>query len=105
MPFISKAHSSRILKSIVTAIATAQVNTSTLLTSNKFSVETYQIRVATSLPVWFTVGDSTGITATANSNTYMPANLIDYFTVSPGQWLAFISTSTSTGYVNVTEMT
>jgi hypothetical protein len=27
-----------------------------------------------------------------------------YFTVTPGQCLGFISTSTSTGYVSVTEM-
>jgi hypothetical protein len=35
----------------------------------------------------------------------IPANTPEYFCVTPGQVLNFISTSTSTGYVVLTEMT
>jgi hypothetical protein len=43
-------------------------------------------------------------TTTANSATLIPANTPEYFAVTPGQVLNFISTSTSTGYVSLTEM-
>jgi hypothetical protein len=33
------------------------------------------------------------------------ANTLDYLAVTPGQVLAFISTSTSSGYVGISEMT
>jgi hypothetical protein len=52
--------------------------------------------------------DGTTIAAaivTANSaSALIPANEEQYFTVTPGQVLNFISTSTSTGYVVLTEM-
>jgi len=35
----------------------------------------------------------------------LPANVPEYFAVTSGQVLNFISTSTSTGYVCLTEMT
>jgi hypothetical protein len=36
---------------------------------------------------------------------HLPTNVPEYFAVTPGQVLKFISTSTSTGYVVLTEMT
>jgi hypothetical protein len=36
---------------------------------------------------------------------FLPANTLDYLAVTPGQVLAFISTSTSSGYVGISEMT
>jgi hypothetical protein len=42
---------------------------------------------------------------TANSSaTFLPVNFPEYFGCSPGQSLNFLSTSTSTGYVSLTEM-
>ena len=102
--YIEKQHSSRIQRSLATSIATAQVNTSTVL-STRFKTSTYQIRMASTLALWYSVGDSTNVTATAGTDTMLPANVIDYITVSPGQWLAFISTSTSSGYLSISEMT
>jgi hypothetical protein len=60
--------------------------------------------------IWFVVGNSTSAaagstSATAGADNYMPNNWIDYYTCTPGQAFAFISTSTTTGYVSVTEMT
>jgi|RhiMetdeSRZDD1v2_1073273.scaffolds.fasta_scaffold31341_3 hypothetical protein len=46
---------------------------------------------------------STAVTATAGSDNFVPPNWEAYFTVTPGQCLAFISTSTSTGYVGLSE--
>ena len=38
------------------------------------------------------------------SDSLVPANVPEYFAVTPGQVFSFISTSTSTGYVSLTEM-
>jgi hypothetical protein len=43
---------------------------------------------------------------TANSSAaFIPANVPEYFAVTSGQVLNFLTTSTSTGYVCLTEMT
>jgi hypothetical protein len=55
------------------------------------------------LPIWATIGSSAVVTANSAA-TYLPANVPEYFIVTSGQGLNFISTSTSSGYVVVTEM-
>src|SRR5690242_16798135 len=97
---MSRQPSSRLGRSLATAISTAQVNASTATTP--FSAECFQVRVASTLGAFLAIGDSS-ISASA-SDVFLPANTIDYFTVSPGQSLAFLSTSTSTGYFSLTEM-
>ena len=94
---------SRLGRSIVTAVATAQTNASQ--TTTNFGSQTRQVRIVSTLAIWATV--DTTATVTANSSaTYLPANAPpEYFAVTPGQVLNFISTSTSTGYVVLTEMT
>jgi hypothetical protein len=37
------------------------------------------------------------------SDNLVPANVPEYFAVTPGQVFSFISTSTSSGYVSLTE--
>jgi hypothetical protein len=88
-------------RSICTNIATAAVNVSQ--TTTNLGSQTRQIRLSSNLALWVTVGSSS-VTATANSDSYVPANTVSYFTVSPGQAVAFISTTTATGAVSVTEM-
>ena len=107
---LSRYTSSRLGRSIVTQVATAQTNASQ--TTTPFGSQTYQIRITHSFAngIWFVVGNSTSATAgatsaTANVDNYMPNNWLDYYSCTPGQALAFISTSTTTGYVSVTEMT
>jgi hypothetical protein len=95
---------SRLGRSIVTQVATAQTNASQSTTN--FGSQTRQIRVMHTFTggIWATV--DTTATVTANSSAVLiPANLPEYFAVTPGQQLNFLSTSTSTGYVVVTEMT
>jgi hypothetical protein len=48
---------------------------------------------------------TTAVSATANTDTFVAANKPEYFITTPGQCLGFISTSTSSGYVSLTEMT
>src|SRR5215813_4326334 len=106
---LARYTSSRLGRSIVTAIATAQTNASQ--TTTPFGTQTYQVRVSHSFGngIWISIGNSTtaavAVTATAGTDNYFPNNWIDYYSVTPGQAFAFISTSTSTGYVSVTEMT
>jgi hypothetical protein len=94
---------SRIGRSIVTQVATAQTNASQ--TTTNFDTQTRQIRVIHNFTggIWATV--DTTATVTANSSAiFLPASFPEYFCVTPGQQLNFISTSTSTGYVSLTEM-
>jgi hypothetical protein len=106
---LSRYTSSRLGRSIVTAVATAQTNATQ--TTTPFGTQTYQIRTTHSFAngIWIAVGNSTSqssvVSAAAGTDNYFPNNWIDYYSCTPGQALAFISTSTSTGYVSVTEMT
>ena len=49
------------------------------------------------------IGD--GAQTAVAGDTLVVLNYPEYFTVSPGQTLGFISTSTSSGIVSITEMT
>src|SRR5262249_27652107 len=91
--------SSRLGRSIVT-----QTTGATQFTT-PFSAQTYQIRVVSTFPIWATVG-STGVVTANSAAAFIPANVPEYFAVTSGQVLNFISTSTSTlGWVTFTEMT
>jgi hypothetical protein len=93
--------SSRLGRSIVTQVATAQTNATQFTTP--FAAQTYQIRVASTLALWATVGSTAVVTANSAA-TFIPANVPEYFAVTSGQVLNFISTSTSSGYVCLTEI-
>src|SRR5262245_49166208 len=68
-----------------------------------FSAQTYQVRICSTLALWATIGSTAVLTANSAA-AFVPANLPEYFNVTSGQVLNFISTSTSTGYVSLTEM-
>ena len=88
-------------RSIVTQVATAQTNATQFTTP--FSAQTYQVRVCSTLAFWATIGSTAVVTANSAS-AFIPANVPEYFAVTSGQVLNFISTSTSTGYVILTEL-
>jgi len=101
MSFWKAQPSSKLGRAIVTQVTTSQVNAS--VTTTNFGSQTYQVRIVSTLPIWATI--DTTATVTANSSaTYIPANVPEYFAVTRGQQLNFISTSTSTGWVVLTEM-
>jgi hypothetical protein len=54
--------------------------------------------------MWATI-DSTAVGTANSALALIPANTPEYLCVTPGQVLNFISTSKSTGYVLLTEMT
>ena len=98
--------SSRLGRSIVTQVATAQTNATQSTTA--FAVQTYQVRVIHTLNgtagIWATIGSITTDVTANSSAVLLPAGTPEYFAITSGQHFNFISTSTSTGYVVVTEM-
>lgn len=93
------AATSRILKHNVIQYAGGLAS----LPTTAFQAQTRTIMVAAQVAGWITVGQNNATTAPA-SNTFIPANTPLTFTVTPGQNLAYISTSTSTGAISVTEL-
>jgi hypothetical protein len=68
-----------------------------------FGPQTYQVRVAAGAqPAYVRIDD--GTPTAAATDPLMPANTIDYFTVTPGQKLACLQAGTA-GTLSVTEMT
>lgn len=100
--FLDRQHSSRILLTQVTAASGA----ASVPVTNAFSAQTRQVRVSFDSTgangVWIKIGD--GAQTAAATDTFLPQNTVDYFTVNPGQSIAFISTSTSSGLFCVAEM-
>lgn len=97
MSFYGKQTASRLGRSLVNTLSSA----SSLSTT--FGVQCRQIRVVTTLPIWATVGSSAVVTANSSA-AYLVANFPETFAVSPGQSFNYLSTSTSSGYVVVTEL-
>jgi hypothetical protein len=100
---LGKKSSSRLGRSIVTQIATAQTNATQFTTP--LAAQTYQVRVVHNFSggIWATIGSTAVVTANSAA-AFVPANSPEYFAVTSGQVRNFISTSTSTGYVVWTEM-
>ncbi len=73
----------------------------TSVASSAFGSQTYQIRVASPTACFLRIAEApTAVTTDA----YLPANVVEYFTVTPGQKIAGI-TATGTGLMSVTEIT
>jgi len=81
---------------------------SSVAITNAFGPETYQIRVVADSACCYRVGDGAQTATTADA--YLPANVIEYVIVSPGQRIAAIKAATnglvtaSAGTLWVTEM-
>jgi hypothetical protein len=97
---------SRLGRSIVSQIATAQTNATQSTTG--FSPQTYAVRVYHTLNgtagIWATIGSTTTDVTANSSAVLLPAGVPEYFAVTAGQHLNFLSSSTSTGYVVCTEI-
>ena len=104
MSFWKAQPSSKLGRAIVTQVTTTQVNVS--VTTTNFGAQTYQVRIAHNLSagIWATI-DTTATVTAQSSATWLPTSSPEYFAVTRGQQLNFISTSTSTGWVVLTEMT
>lgn len=71
--------------------------------TNAFGIHTYIVRLSATAACRYAVGVPATVTATATS-TYLPANVIEYIEVRPGEKVAGIQ-ETAAGKLNVTEMT
>jgi hypothetical protein len=97
--YFGKQPSSRPIVYQATALATSSTVTS------KFTNETYQIRVAASQPVWLITGDSSSVSVTTGAGAFINGGVAgEYFAVTPGQWAAWLTTSATTGWISITEM-
>jgi hypothetical protein len=69
----NKQTSSRLGRSIVTSMATAQVASASNFSTN-FAAQTYQVRVTSTLPLWATIGSTAVITANSSA-AFIPTNV------------------------------
>ena len=69
--------------------------------SAAFSAQTYQIRICADVATRYRVGD--GTPSAVPADTLLPANWVEYVTVTPGQRIAAIL-GTGTGSLSVTEI-
>jgi len=69
--------------------------------SSAFSSQTYQIRIIGDVATRYRVGDGTPTAVTTDA--LLPANVVEYVTVSPGQKISAIL-GTGTGNLSVTEI-
>lgn len=71
--------------------------------TNPFGANTFDVRVVSTVDCWVTVGASPTASAAAGSY-YLPAGLVEYLHVNPGQKIAAIRVSAD-GTMSVAEMT
>jgi hypothetical protein len=72
--------------------------------STNFGIATQQVRIVSEVQGWLSIGASTTVTV-GSQGSKIAANVdAEFWTCTPGQIAAFNSTSTSTGFVSVTEM-
>jgi hypothetical protein len=98
--FIERQHSSRLGAAQTVVISTASA------ASTVFDTQTRQIRVVCQLTagtdVHIRIGDGTPTAVLTDS--LLPVNLTEYFTVTPGQKIAVIGGAAAAGTLYVTEM-
>ncbi|HXH43593.1 MAG TPA: hypothetical protein VNK51_07080 [Bradyrhizobium sp.] len=93
MPFFSKQNSSRVGPTQVVAYDASVAAT------NAFGPATYQLRLVANSGCCYRIGD--GAQTATISDPYLPANTIEYVTVSPGQRIAALKAATN-GLVTAT---
>lgn len=70
------------------------------------SANIYQVRIVSTGATWVAIGANPTAVADTDDNHYLPANLPEIITVTPGQKLAFIkATGAAAGVACVTELT
>ena len=82
------------------AVQTISVAATSAAVSNAFGAQTYQVRLASTVACYYTV-EATPVATT--SDNYLPANWVEYITVTPGQKIAAIRASAD-GTMTVTEV-
>jgi hypothetical protein len=84
---------------------------SSVAASNAFGSETYQVRLAATSACVYKIGDGAQTAADDNTSIYLPAGVVEYVRVNPGQKIAAIRKGTdglvtaTSGTLWVTELT
>ncbi len=100
--YFDKQPSSRVIKT-----QTLAYNGSGTVVSTNFTAQTYQIRISTQVTGYGSI-DNLGTVITTATRDAVGFDLYtgqppEYFAVTPGMLLAFSSTSTSSGTINLAE--
>ena len=77
--------------------------TSTAAASAAFGSQTYQVRIAATAACNFKIGDPAATPTATTSDALLPANRVQFITVTPGQKISFFSPTIQT--INVREIT
>jgi hypothetical protein len=93
MAFFSKQNSSRV------GLTQTIAYDSSVGITNAFGPETFQIRLVANSACCYRIGD--GAQTATTSDSYLPANAVEYVAVTPGQRIAAIKAATN-GLVTAT---
>lgn len=100
MSAINRAFSSR--QGVVQNVAIGAASAS----SNAFGSQTYQVRLCATVACDYVVTEGTEgttVAATTSNGAFLPPNVIEYVTVTPGQKITVIE-SAATGNLNIVEL-
>jgi hypothetical protein len=99
--FLEKQHASRPVK-----YQNLAYTGSGSVPSTNFGPSVQHIRVESDISGYLVIGDGTSVSATAQSSSMRIAANVEgeYFSCTPGQMAAFVSTSTSSGNCSIVEM-
>lgn len=86
----------------LSTVQTIATTASSLGATNAFGAQTYKVRVVANTAVHVKIGD--GSQTAAATDSFVPANSPEYFTVTPGQKIAAIRAATG-GLVTATDGT
>jgi hypothetical protein len=88
------------------AITTQSIayTSSSAAASNAFGSETYQVRLAATSACLYKIGDGSQTAADDNTSVYLPAGVVEYVRVNPGQKIAAIRKGTD-GLITATSGT
>jgi FtsP/CotA-like multicopper oxidase with cupredoxin domain len=99
MSYFDKQPASR--QSIVQNVAIGAASTQL---ANPFSSETYQVRLAATAACYYLITERAhAVAVTTSSGSYLPANVVEFVAVTPGQTLTVIEATTA-GTLSVTEL-
>ena len=80
----------------------ALATTSTSVASSAFGAQTFQIRIASTVACNYKVDQAP---TAATTDALLPANWVEYVSVTPGQKIAFVTAGTVPLTVSVVEIT
>jgi hypothetical protein len=72
---------------------------------NPFGSETYQVRLAATVPCFYLITENANpVAASATNAAFLPANWVEHVIVSPGEKLTVIEATGTGGTLSVTEV-